>query len=142
MVRRTILIPRILGSRAATMLTFATLSALLLSACQQEAPAPTPSAETPAVAPAQPVVQTPALKELDAQARKVKLMTGRLCNIETVDDAKPTAEATVPKDVSKLGFAGWIGDEATGKRAENARLLIQTLDRLIVLAPGSSRSAM
>lgn len=124
---------RTLGSRAAIRLATATLLPFLLPACQQDNPAPTPAAAQPAApaatTPAQPIVQAPALKELEADARKVKLIQGRLCNIETVDGEKPTAEAAVPKDVSSVAFSGWIGDEATGKRADNARVLIQTPDR-------------
>jgi hypothetical protein len=126
---------RILRYRTVTTLAFATLSAtLLLSACEPNNPAPAqaskPAADaTPSAAatPEQPV--TPALKELDAQARKAKLTQARLCNIETVDGAKPTAEATFPADVTSVAFTGWIGDETTGKRPENARLLLQTLNR-------------
>lgn len=124
---------RILISRAAPMLASVALLTLLLPACQQDNQAPAPSAAQP-VAPAtltpeQPVAQAPVLKELEAQARKVKLAPSRLCNIETVDGDKPTAEAAVPRDVGSVAFAGWIGDETTSRRADNARLLIQTLDR-------------
>lgn len=125
---------RILNSRAAPMLASVALLALLLPACQQgDSSASTPSAVQPTEpatsAPKQPVAAAPVLKELGTQALKMRLIQGRLCNIETVDGDKPTAEAAVPKDVGSVAFAGWIGDETTGRRADNARLLIQMLDR-------------
>lgn len=109
----------------------AALFGLTLSACEPNK-APTQQSASPAqgsaaIEPAAP--PAPALQELDAVARKVKLSQVRLCNIEMINGAKPTQETTVPKDPARVVFSGWLGNEKTGLRPSDARLRFETLTR-------------
>lgn len=106
------------------------LCGITLSACEPNSTPPTQQAETaPAASTAVDAPQAPALRPLDATARKVALVQARLCNIESIDGSKPAAQASPLKDPAAVGFSGWVGDEKTGTRPADARLRFESLNR-------------
>ena len=122
------------GSVSIRPILAASLCSIALVACEpnsssapQPAPVTTPAAATSAIV-EQPQA-TPTLQELDAAARKAKLVQAHLCNIEMIDGAKPTQEAVVPKDSASVALSGWVGDDRTGTRPDDARLRFESMDR-------------